>query len=53
MMTGQSFDLVVPIKAFFDVGGAGHNSDAMAIWIVQFIGRAIRVLDYLEVRASH
>ena len=57
MMTGQSFEVgsvtsvsiwFVPIKAFFDIGGAGHNSDAMAIWIVQFIGRAIRVLDYIE-----
>ncbi len=38
----------MPIEAFFDIGGAGHNSDAMAIWIVQFIGRAIRVLDYIE-----
>ena len=26
-------DPVLPVKAFFDIGGAGHSSDAMAIWI--------------------
>jgi phage terminase large subunit len=41
-------DPVLPVKAFFDIGGAGHNSDAMAIWLVQFVGREIRVLDYVE-----
>jgi phage terminase large subunit len=32
-------DPVLPIRAFFDIGGAGHSSDAMAIWLVQFVGR--------------
>ncbi len=41
-------DPVLPVKAFFDIGGAGHSSDAMAIWLVQFAGREIRVLDYIE-----
>ena len=41
-------DPVLPVKAFFDIGGAGHNADAMAIWIAQFVGREIRLLDYLE-----
>jgi phage terminase large subunit len=31
-------DPVLPVKAFFDIGGAGHSSDAMAIWIAQFVG---------------
>ena len=39
---------MLPVKAFFDIGGAGHNSDAMAIWICQFVGREIRLLDYIE-----
>jgi phage terminase large subunit len=43
-----AIDPMLPTKAFFDIGGAGHNSDAMAIWIVQFVGREIRVLDYIE-----
>jgi hypothetical protein len=31
-----------------DIGGAGHSSDATAIWIAQFVGREIRLLDYIE-----
>ena len=41
-------DPILPLKAFFDIGGAGHSSDAMAIWIAQFVGREIRLLDYIE-----
>jgi phage terminase large subunit len=41
-------DPVLPVKAFFDIGGAGHGSDAMAIWVCQFVGREIRLLDYIE-----
>jgi phage terminase large subunit len=41
---------MLPVKAFFDIGGAGFKSDAMAIWICQFIGREIRLLDYIEGR---
>ena len=41
-------DPILPVKAFFDIGGAGHSSDAMAIWIAQFVGREIRLLDYIE-----
>jgi phage terminase large subunit len=39
---------VLPEKAFIDIGGADHNSDAMAIWVAQFVGREIRLLDYIE-----
>jgi phage terminase large subunit len=35
----------LPVKAFFDIGGAGHSSDAMAIWIAQSVGREIRLLE--------
>ena len=41
-------DPVLPVKGFFDIGGAGHSSDAMAIWICQFVNREIRLLDYIE-----
>ena len=41
-------DPVLPYKAFFDLGGTGARADALAIWIVQFVGREIRVLDYIE-----
>ncbi len=43
-----AIDPVLPVKAFFDIGGAGHSSDAMAIWICQFVGHEIRLLDYIE-----
>ena len=41
-------DPLLPLRAFFDIGGAGAKADALAIWIVQFVGREIRVLDYIE-----
>ena len=34
--------------AVFDIGGTSRKSDATAIWIVQFIGPEVRVLDYYE-----
>jgi phage terminase large subunit len=36
------------LRAFFDIGGSGAKADAMAIWIVQWVGQEIRVLDYIE-----
>lgn len=36
------------IKAFFDIGGTGIRADAGAIWVAQFIGQKINVLDYFE-----
>ena len=41
-------DPLLPIRAFWDIGGAGDQADATAIWIAQWVGREIRVLDYLE-----
>lgn len=41
-------DPLLPIRAYFDLGGSGASADAMAIWIVQFVGREIRVLAYVE-----
>ena len=38
-------DPLMQTYAVWDIGG---NSDATAIWICQFIGREIRVLDYYE-----
>lgn len=43
-----SADPLLPIRAFWDIGGSGANADAMAIWIVQFVGQEIRCLDYIE-----
>lgn len=41
-------DPLLPLRAYFDIGGAGNTSDAMAIWIVQFVGERILLLDYIE-----
>lgn len=41
-------DPLVPIRLYWDIGGAGAKADAMAIWAVQFVELEIRVLDYLE-----
>jgi phage terminase large subunit len=37
-------DDLLPLKAFFDLG----FTDSMSIWIVQWVGQEIRMLDYLE-----
>ena len=41
-------DPLLPLRAYFDLGGSGASADAMAIWIVQFVAQEIRVLDYIE-----
>lgn len=41
-------DPLMTYRAFWDIGGTGAKADACSIWIAQFIGREIRVLDYYE-----
>lgn len=41
-------DPLMTLRAFVDIGGTGAKADAFAMWICQFIGREIRVLDYYE-----
>lgn len=41
-------DPLMRYRAYWDIGGAGKKADATAIWIAQFIGREIRVVDYYE-----
>lgn len=41
-------DPLMTLRAIWDIGGTGAKADACAIWIAQFIGREIRVLDYYE-----
>jgi phage terminase large subunit len=41
-------DPLLPIRLFWDLGGSGATADAMAIWAVQWVGKEIRVLDYVE-----
>ena len=41
-------DPLMTVRAFFDIGGTGQKADACAIWIAQFVGTSIRILDYYE-----
>ena len=41
-------DPLLPIRLFWDIGGAGAKADACAIWVCQWVHQEIRVLDYIE-----
>lgn len=41
-------DPMMPIRLFWDLAKPGEHSDAMAIWVVQWSGDMIRILDYIE-----
>ena len=45
-------DPLLPLKAFWDIGGTGAKADHTVIWIAQFVGREIRVLDYYEAQGQ-
>lgn len=47
-ISAVSFDPLMTIRLFFDIGGTGARADAVSIWPAQFIGREIRVRDYYE-----
>jgi phage terminase large subunit len=41
-------DPLMTTRAVWDIGGTGAKADACAIWIVQYVGREIRFLNYYE-----
>jgi phage terminase large subunit len=43
-----SADPLMTLRAIWDIGGTGAKADATAIWIVQYVGKEIRFLDYYE-----
>jgi len=45
-------DPLMTIRSFWDIGGTGARADSCSIWIAQFIGREIRVLDYYEAQGQ-
>lgn len=45
-------DPLLITRAYCDIGGVTDNADAFTMWIVQFAGRQIRVLDYYEARGQ-
>jgi phage terminase large subunit len=50
-------DPLMQLRIFVDIGGTGAKADAFAMWVAQFIGKEIRVVDYYEAQgqplASH
>jgi phage terminase large subunit len=41
-------DPLMTLRVFCDIGGTGAKADAFTMWVAQFIGLEIRVLDYYE-----
>jgi phage terminase large subunit len=51
-ISAVSPDPLMSIRAFWDIGGTGARADACSIWIAQFVGREIRVLNYYEAQGQ-
>lgn len=45
-------DPLLTIRTFHDIGGTGAKSDAYSIWVAQFVGREVRVLDHYSARGQ-
>lgn len=47
-ITSLAWEPNAQVRAWWDIGGPGKKADAMAIWVGQYVGREIRMLDYCE-----
>lgn len=47
-----SFDPLMRVRVYCDLGGTGAKADAFAMWPAQFIGREIRTRDYYEAQGQ-
>jgi phage terminase large subunit len=47
-----SFDPIMRVRIYVDIGGTGAKADAFAMWPAQFIGREIRTRDYYEAQGQ-
>lgn len=45
-------DPLMRLRTFWDIGGTGAKADACAIWVAQFVGQQIRVVDYYEAQGQ-
>jgi phage terminase large subunit len=45
-------DPLMATRVFVDIGGTGAKADAFAMWVAQFVGKEIRVLDYYEAQGQ-
>lgn len=51
-ITDLAADPLMAIRAYCDIGGPGAKADAFTMWIAQFIGQRINVLDYYEAQGQ-
>jgi phage terminase large subunit len=47
-----SFDPVMRVRVYVDIGGTGAKADAFSMWPAQFIGKEIRTRDYYEAQGQ-
>ncbi len=45
-------DPLQAIRVYCDLGGESRTADAFTMWVVQFVGREVRVLDYYEAQGQ-
>ena len=45
-------DEYLPVQLFVDIGGTGARADSFVIWVIQFVGLRILVLDHYEVQSQ-
>lgn len=45
-------DPLMIYRVFVDIGGTGARADAFTMWVAQFIGLEVRVLDYYEAQGQ-
>lgn len=51
-ITGVPIDPLMSIRVFCDLGGTGARADAFSMWVAQFVGKEIRVIDYYEAQGQ-
>ena len=51
-ITAVAADPLLTLRAYVDIGGTGKNADSFALWVVQFVGLQVRVLDYYEAQGQ-
>jgi phage terminase large subunit len=47
-----SFDPLMRVRVYVDIGGTGAKADAFSMWPAQFIGKEIRTRDYYEAQGQ-
>lgn len=45
-------DPLMTYRVHVDIGGTGRTSDAFSMWVSQWVGREIRILDYYEAQGQ-